>query len=138
MILHIIYGHVWEEDIWYCMNSTSLSLRIKHKTLVFLAVSCYEVDVFFFIGGFFSAFVLVEKWPKRKNSTLCCGENCCCCSSICCKGTNSFFCFPYFKIMILRWARIMPAYMGAIFFYMSILPMMLNGPISYDFEEKIT
>ena len=69
----------------------------------------YAVDVFFWMGGFFSAFVLVKKLEKVKNVL--------------------HFIPAYFLVVFHRAFRILPAYAVALFFNWKVTQFLGNGPI---------
>ena len=68
----------------------------------------YSVDVFFFLGGFFAAFVLVR---KLKNVSI---------------GKLPIV---FVAACILRWLRIMPSYAAGIFYLYKIMPFTSNAPL---------
>jgi len=69
----------------------------------------YAVDVFFFLGGFFSGFVLTKKLANTK---------------------IIHFPFIYITAILHRALRILPAYMTALFIYWKLYPFM-----GYDFKS---
>ena len=77
------------------MNALNIPALLANKINVALTVATMTVDHFFFIGGFFSGYVLPAKLEKVK---------------------PKHFPLFYLKIVVMRYLRIMPAYMAAMFF----------------------
>jgi len=97
MMWIIIWGHSYLIQQMAHMNLNVLNIPtiLKGKINVPLTLTTYTVDHFFFIGGFFSGYVLPAKLEKVK---------------------PKHFPLFYLKIVVMRYLRIMPAYMAAMFF----------------------
>ena len=89
-------------------NFTGLLALFDSKLMTFLMQMPYSVDGFFFMGGFFAAFVLVKKLKKVNF-----------------KSTPFF----YLQAIILRALRILPAYAAALFFSWKLFEYVGNGPV---------
>jgi len=61
MISWVIYGHTYMLVAFSAENPLHLSVLLASRIGVMVEMAFYSVDVFFFLGGFFAAFVLVKK-----------------------------------------------------------------------------
>ena len=110
MMYVVLYGHNFmiPAMMGNTVNPLDAMFLMKTKMTVFLSGADYSVDLFFFMGGFFSGFVLVKKVAKVKISK---------------------FPLMYLKILVVRYLRIMPAYMAAMFFYWKLQMYVMSGPL---------
>ncbi len=96
MIFWVCFGHTIMMLPNVATNLMQIAWFFKSKTLLFTEIAVYAVDIFFFMGGFFSGFVLVKKLEKIK---------------------SVFGFLPAYLVVIFhRYFRIIPAYAVALFF----------------------
>jgi acyl-ACP thioesterase len=64
MIFYVIYAHVYLVYLQAFRNMAVFFTIFEQKMLIVVNSGFYAVDTFFFMGGFFSAYVLSKKLAK--------------------------------------------------------------------------
>ena len=105
-MLWVIMGHEYMVLISIASNYKDLSLVINEKFTDIVSAGLFAVDTFFFIGGFFAAFVLYSKLKPVKI------------------GVGS-----YAGVLLHRLFRIWPVYMFAMLFWWKITVYFGSGPV---------
>jgi len=92
----VVFGHTCMLSL-YAKNIGHIMNLVESVWLLPLIGALYAVDVFFYLSGFFTGFILIGKLQKSGLTVP-----------------------TYLKIFLHRWIRLWPAYALAIFFYWKI------------------
>ena len=109
----IVYGHCFDETIFFLSNPTYVPLFINTLWVWTAFATLYAVDTFFYLGGFFTGFIMLSKLKRMPI------------------GFKN-----YFKIVFHRWIRLWPAYCVAILFFWKITVHLGDGPLWADYVEQ--
>ena len=113
---YVVYGHEYlERGLGNSAVNPQIKSEIQEGTIiVFIASALYAVDVFFFLSGFYVAFVMTEKLKKLKPSIL-----------------------NYLSLLFHRYIRIMPLYIMVIFIYWKLSVLFGSGPLWPNYISSI-
>jgi peptidoglycan/LPS O-acetylase OafA/YrhL len=106
----VIFGHSYLEHAAFTPNPQDIGNFMDSTFLLVISGGLYAVDVFFYLSGFFVAYVCIDKLKKMTVGPL-----------------------TYVKLFVHRMLRIWPAYFIAILVYWQIVPLLGSGPIWYNY-----
>jgi len=109
----VVYGHSFMYTITTVKNYSYVPVFMKSGWLLTVFGSLYAVDIFFYLGGFLSGFLMLSKLQDRPID-----------SNI------------YFRLVFHRWIRLWPAYCVAILFYWKLAVYVGDGPLWNNFVGK--
>jgi len=110
--LYVVYGHTYMMGTNYIDNLADLPDYAQGWWLLIVFAALYAVDAFFFMSGFFFAFIALSKLQKMRPSPK-----------------------NYMVLAFHRLFRIWPAYIFAILFFWRILPLMGSGPVWFQMTD---
>ena len=108
----VIYGHTVLSMVT-AKNYAYLQMFVQSRWFLVLAGGFYSVDVFFYLSGFLTGFLLLS---KLKNM--------------------SFGFKNYFKLFFHRWIRLWPSYFIAILIFWKLSVHYGNGVLWFSFVEQ--
>ena len=111
-ILWVILGHCYPTNWGYLKNYQDIVTLMSQTFMDVVLAGYFAVDAFFFLGGFFAAYVLYSKLKSMKFGVI-----------------------NYASIIFHRVLRILPLYIFIIMFYWKIAGYLGNGPLWGKFLE---
>lgn len=110
----VILGHEYLLRITLSFNINVITdLSQKTGFINIVQSGLYAVDVFFFLGGFFVAYILLQKFEKKVNF------------------------IDYFKILAHRILKIWPSYFFCLMFFWKLSAYLGNGPLWNDYTNFV-
>mmetsp|Transcript_13459 Transcript_13459/g.11524 ORF Transcript_13459/g.11524 Transcript_13459/m.11524 type:complete len:383 (+) Transcript_13459:155-1303(+) len=113
-MMYVVYGHTYLFGTQYCGNPNDILLIAKGWYLLVIYAALYSVDAFFFMSGFFFAFIAIGKLKKMRANIK-----------------------SYLSLCFHRLFRIWPSYAFAILFFYKILRFMGSGPIWFVMDDTV-
>ena len=71
----------------------------------------YSVDIFFWLSGFLGGYIMLQTMRKKGGRME-----------------------PYYMIVLHRFLRLWPMYIGTLLLYWAVMPLFLSGPISFMYQ----
>ena len=103
---YVVYGHEYFFRARAAVTLQEMLTIINEKWMVFVMAGLYAVDVFFFLSGFFVAFVMTDKLKKMRPSII-----------------------NYLTLVFHRYIRIMPLYIMVLLIYWKLSVLAGSGPL---------
>lgn len=107
--MYVVYGHTYLFGTNYADNLIDFIDITRTWWFLVPFAALYSVDVFFYMSGFFLAFIALGKLEKMR------------------PGCKSFIILALHRLF-----RIWPTYAIAILFFWKVLPYMGNGPVWFQ------
>lgn len=109
MFMYVVYGHTYLFGTTYIDNLADLPGFVYSWWMLIIFAALYAVDAFFYMSGFFVAFLAVGKLEKMR------------------PGLKNFFILAFH-----RFYRIWPTYLFAVLFFWKVLPRLGSGPVWFQ------
>jgi len=110
-ILWVVAGHTILLYNKPLMNPTLLGDYTQSFSFIFIKGAVFAVDTFLFMSGFLASWTLIKLFNDRFRWKI------------------------YFRVLAMRYLRLTPAYMGALFFTWKVLPILGDGPYWYPYSH---
>jgi peptidoglycan/LPS O-acetylase OafA/YrhL len=112
MFMYVVYGHTYLFGTSYIDNLADIPAFAYSWWMLIIFAALYAVDAFFYMSGFFVAFLAVGKLEKMR------------------PGVKNFFVLAFH-----RFYRIWPTYLFAVLFFWKVLPRLGSGPVWFQMYE---